>query len=311
MIPYRVYFSGGGVCIVAHVGAVMELAKHVPLQLIKEWMGVSAGALMAMCMSIGFTLDELYQMATGFDFEEIKETDTLPGWILHFGVDTGERLQKLVDACLHVKGLSAETFTFRECLERYHVSLKVMVTDLHTASLRVYSPVDTPDEPIAYVVRASMSFPYYFQPVICPHTGHFLADGAVISNYPMFVLSREERARTLSILIRTTLAPLSSSSAPDEELELDMTEWLPRPLNLALVEKTKQEVEHYRDHVHSIELLLGPVNILDFGLNSATKQTMIQIGQDAVRTYYQTTHRAHITRRRSLSDLEDPRTQTM
>ena len=297
MIPYRVYFSGGGVCIVAHVGAVMELAKHVPLKMVKEWMGVSAGALMAMCLSIGFTLEEMYQMATGFDFEEIKETDTLPGWILHFGVDTGERLQKLVDACLHVKGLSADTFTFRECLNRYGVSLKVMVTDLHTASLRVYSPVDTPDEPVAYVVRASMSFPYYFQPVICPHTGHFLADGAVISNYPMFVLNREERAKTLSILIRTAIQPLAPPSDTDG---IDMTEWLPRPLNIALVEKTKQEVEHYRDHVHQIELLLGPVNILDFGLDPETKRSMIQIGQTAVKEYYQVTHRKGITRRRSL-----------
>jgi predicted acylesterase/phospholipase RssA len=68
MIPYRIYLSGGGICAIGHVGALVELANHIPLKAVKEWMGVSAGSLVAMCLSIGFTLDELYDICIRFDF---------------------------------------------------------------------------------------------------------------------------------------------------------------------------------------------------------------------------------------------------
>ena len=102
----------------AHVGALIELSNRIPLKAIKEWMGVSAGSLVAMCLCIGFTLDELYKVCIEFDFTNIKEYDSVPGWLLHFGIDTGEKLHKLIEACLHVKGLSSD-FTFKECYEKF------------------------------------------------------------------------------------------------------------------------------------------------------------------------------------------------
>ena len=50
MIPYRIYLSGGGICAVAHVGALIELSRRIPIKSIKEWMGVSAGSFVAMCI---------------------------------------------------------------------------------------------------------------------------------------------------------------------------------------------------------------------------------------------------------------------
>jgi predicted acylesterase/phospholipase RssA len=97
MLPHRIYLSGGGICTVAHVGALMELSNRMPLKAVKEWMGVSAGSFIAMCLCIGFTLDELYKLCVEFDFTNIKEYDSVPGWLIHFGIDTGERLHKLIE----------------------------------------------------------------------------------------------------------------------------------------------------------------------------------------------------------------------
>jgi hypothetical protein len=60
-------------CAIAHVGALIELSNHIPLKAVKEWMGVSAGSLMAMCLCIGFTLKELEDFCVRFDFTNIKE----------------------------------------------------------------------------------------------------------------------------------------------------------------------------------------------------------------------------------------------
>lgn len=273
MIPYRIYFSGGGICAMAHVGALIELSKHVPLHAIKEWMGVSAGSLVAMCLCIGFTLEELLEFCVRFDFTHIKEMDSVPGWILHFGMDTGERLHRLIQACLHVKGLSSE-FTFQECLTQFGLHLRIVATDVNDAVPVIFSSTTTPDYCIADAVRASMSVPYYFQPFICPESGHYLMDGGVISNHPLFVLPDEEHRRTLSILIRTSIEKIENAA------EMEMDEFMMRPLNIVLIEKSKMESRFY--DARCIQIMLGELNILDFSMEDDTKQMIIQKGKEAV-----------------------------
>ena len=273
----------------AHVGALMELRRHLPIHTMKEWMGVSAGSIVAMCLCIGFTLEEVYEICVRFDFTNIKEMDSIPGWILHFGLDTGERLHRLIHACLHVKGLSSE-LTFGEAYERFGKSLRVVVTDLNDAVPLTYSPTDTPHYRVADAVRASMSAPYYFQPFQCPQTGHYLVDGAVISNYPLFVLPKEEHASTMSILIRTSVETISK-----DLMELELEQLMTRPLYIALQEKGNIEMRFY--DAGCIQIPLGEINILDFSLDEETKQLIIKKGTDAVRAYFEAAPR--LTRRRS------------
>ncbi len=290
MFPTRVYLSGGGICAIAHVGAIKELSNHIPLKAIKEWMGVSAGSLVAMCLCIGFTLDELEDFCVRFDFTNIKEYDSVPGWILHFGIDTGERLQKLIEACLHVKGLPSE-FSFKDCLQKFGKSLRVVTTDLNEAKHRTFSPTDSPDYKIAEAVRASMSYPYYFQPFICPQTGHYLSDGGIISNYPLFILPKEEHNKTVSILIRSRVTP-------EESLESYTIESLiSRPIAIILTERVNIEARFYDSHCIQIEL--GNINILEFSFDEETKDTIIQKGKDAVKQYFKAMKRPQ--RRYSIS----------
>lgn len=275
-LPTRIYLSGGGICAMAHVGALQELHKHIAFKTVKEWMGVSAGALVAMCLCIGFTLDELEHFSVKFDFENIKEYDTIPGWILHFGIDTGERLHRLVEACLHVKGLSSD-ITFSECLTKFGKSLRVLATDLNSAELRTFSEKETPDYRIADAVRASMSYPYYFQPFRCPKTGHFLSDGGIVSNYPLFTISERERYKTLSILIRTTVSKISEID------EIPLEDAIMRPIAIVLTERTNIEAKLYNSPC--IHIMLDNQNILDFSLEEEKKEIIIKKGIDAVNEY--------------------------
>jgi predicted acylesterase/phospholipase RssA len=277
MLPNRIYLSGGGMCAIAHVGALQELSKHIPLKIIKEWMGVSAGALVAMCICIGFTLEELYDFCIRFDFTNIKEYDSVPGWLLHFGIDTGERLHRLVEACLHVKGLSSDC-TFIECESKFGKRLKVMATDLNTAAAKTFSVTDTPHYKIANAVRASMSYPYYFQPFICPESGHYLSDGGIISNYPLFILPKEEQSMTLSILIKSTI------QCEDRLDDIKLEDFILRPVNIVLTEKTNIETKFYDSHCIIIQL--KNLNTLEFSFNDETKSMIINKGEEAVKEYF-------------------------
>jgi NTE family protein len=279
MFPTRIYLSGGGICVVAHVGALQELAQHIPLTAIKEWIGVSAGALIAMCLAIGFTLDELYEFSTRFDFTHIQHHDSPTGWILHMGMDTGERLQRLVNACLHVKGLPSD-ITFHDLHQQCHVSLRVLATDLNIAKGVCFNPSDTPDYPVAVAVCASMTYPYYYQPLLCPRTGHSLIDGGVTSNYPLYLVPKEEHSRTLSILLRLGI------QETDILDNLSSEHLLVRPLSIALTEKTNIEATLY--NVECIRVPLGEINVLDFSLSEDVRKGLVIKGKEAVRSWIRT-----------------------
>jgi NTE family protein len=258
MLPYRIYLSGGGVCAMAHVGALLELSKYVPLKAIKEWMGVSAGSLVSMCLCIGFTLDELLDFSIRFDFKN--------------------------------KGLSSD-LTFKECFDKFGVSLRIIATDLNEVTPKIFSPKDTPNYKVSNAVRASMTFPYYFQPFICPETGHYLIDGGVISNYPLFILPKEEHNRTLSILIRILVEK-------NEKLtELGIDSLITRPLNIALIERLTIEAKLY--DAPCIQVMLGQLDVLDFSLNDDMKQMIIKKGNEAVNNYFK--FHPKPKRRRSIS----------
>jgi NTE family protein len=279
MIPRRIYLSGGGICGVAHVGALQELSRHIPLAAIKEWVGVSAGSLMAMCLAIGFTLEELYDFSIRFDFTHIQNPDSPTGWLLHMGMDTGERLQRLVNACLHVKGKTS-TLTFQELYDTHHVSLRVLATDTNLAKGKVFSPTDTPNYSISVAVCASMSYPFYFQPVLCPETGHALIDGGVISNFPLYLIPKEDHPRTLAILLDLSMRIAESLD------DLSPEQLLVRPLAIALTEKTNIETTLY--DVECIKIPLGDVNVLDFSLSEETKKELVEKGRRATEEWFRT-----------------------
>jgi predicted acylesterase/phospholipase RssA len=236
-------------------------------------MGVSAGAFVSMCLCIGYTLDELADFCIRFDFSNIKEVDSIPGWLLHLGLDTGDRLHRLIEACLHVKGLSSD-LTFKECHDLFGYSLRVIATDLNEAKAVIFSPDTSPGYRISDAVRASMNVPYYFQPFICPETGHYLLDGAVISNYPLFLLSKEEQTRTISILIRTSIEL-------KEIIEID--DFLLRPLSILYVKKMEIESSFYNSHC--IQVHLDNVDVMDFGLEEDAKNILVEKGREAVQIY--------------------------
>jgi predicted acylesterase/phospholipase RssA len=140
---------------------------------------------------------------------------------------------------------------------------------------------------VADAVRASMSVPYYYQPFVCPETGHFLVDGACTSNLPLFLLSKEEQDRTLSILIRTSVES-------KETIELD--EYLLRPLNVLYAQKMQIESTFY--DTRCIQIMLGQVDIMDFSLSEEVKKEIIRKGKDAVMEYMK--GRSRIKRRNSV-----------
>lgn len=269
------YLCGGGVNVIAHIGVLKELQKQHMCSIgnMKEWMGVSAGALMALCIVIGYTLDEIEHFFMGFDFRNVTDIDSAPGWIINYGMDTGIKLRKLVQACLHIKGVS-DTITFQELYHLTRLRYRVFVTDLNTGTLLTFSPSHTPDRSVVDAVCATMSLPYYFQPIIDKETSHYLVDGALISNYALFLLTPQELSETLGIYFSTQPTTLN---------EFELEDFVLRPLQILLNTRGEQEIKSYSDH--TITVNIGQRSSVNFDITPNEKLELLQMGHQAIRDY--------------------------
>lgn len=274
MLPRRIYLCGGGVNAIAHIGVLEELATREQLKLIEEWIGISAGALLAMCLVAGYTLQECREFMVGFDFNELSDPDSAPGWVVNGGFDTGNRLQRLVCALLNQKGYGPET-TFEELYRGSGLKLRVYATDLNTATLVEYSPTLTPTYPLKYAVRASMSIPYYFQPVTCPQTGHLLVDGGVITNFPLSWMSEADRATTLAICFWNKVEPRET---------MELMDLIMQPISILTTARQPIDCAPYMHQ--TIIVKLESCNPIHFGLNLDNKNALVEMGRKGVEAYF-------------------------
>jgi len=199
--PLRIALSGGGMFGIAHIGALEVLQQQGQLKCVREYIGTSAGAFIAFCLSIGYTLSELRALITVFNFTQIQnlEPEIMFGFFESYGIDDGTNLEKLLGILLRAKGVSAE-ITFREFAEKYpeRPALRIFATDITRSSLKEFSPKASPETLLKFAVRASTSIPMIFTPVQ-DVSGALFVDGGLITNFPFHNLTDSEKKETIGI----------------------------------------------------------------------------------------------------------------
>jgi NTE family protein len=269
----RVYLCGGGMNGICNIGVLQELEERRYLPFIKEWIGISSGSLQAIIFASGYTVAQAFEILK-MDFQQITEPDFAPGWLLNFGYDTGNRLLKFLFALLKERGLK-ELITFRELFEATGKSFRTFATDMNAAKLVEFSKEKTPDYPIAYASRASMSLPYYFQPFKCPLNGTLYSDGGVVTNFPLYCIPEEERQEILAINI-----PIP----PNTNNAMELQEFLIRPLHIFLAARTEADGMRYPSQTIVVPGITSSPT--DFGMSLEDKLELVKKGQMAAKAFF-------------------------
>ena len=188
----------------AHIGALEVLNEGGHLKCVREYIGTSAGAFLAFCICIGYTLSELRALITVFNFTQIQnlEPEIMFEFIESYGIDNGANLEKLIGILLRAKGLSAE-ITFGEFAEKFpdrpdRPALRIFATEISQCLLKEFSARETPGVTLKFAVRASTSIPMIFTPVQDLSGGMFV-DGGIVTNFPFHTLTDHEKKETIGI----------------------------------------------------------------------------------------------------------------
>lgn len=197
--------EGGGIRGFAYTGAFQVLDSLQILDQVERVGGSSAGAIQATLLAIGYTPEEIMEIALKVPLKKFNDGGFLKGMKRlrkNFGWYKGEKLSEWLEDLIAKKtGNGNISFgeLYRDKDIKGYKELYITGTDLTYQCMRVFSHENYPDMRIRDAVRISASIPVYFGAVLMDDQGrvykepdttkhmHVMADGAVLSNYPIFL----------------------------------------------------------------------------------------------------------------------------
>ena len=182
-------FEGGGMRGIGHVGAVHELEENG--YIFRRVAGTSAGAIVAALVASGYNAREMHDIMSTVNFEKFKQPTSLfriLSLTRNFGIYSADLFEKWLEDLLAQKGVR----TFQDIT----MPLKVTASDITERRILTLPDdlhkfgIDPKTFSIAKAVRMSMSIPLFYQPYELKDPNgkvHFIADGGLLSNYPVWL----------------------------------------------------------------------------------------------------------------------------
>lgn len=278
--PFRnLVFEGGGVKGVAYVGALDELESRGILPNIERIGGTSAGAINAVLLALGYTLEETREIFLELDFNNflddswgiIRDAKRI---IQEYGLYKGDYFHEWIGSLIENK-TGSKTTTFNDLNQLGRPDLYVIATNLSTRFAEVYSVEHTPRERVADAVRKSMSYPLFFAAVRDDVRNDVYVDGGVFNNYPVKLFDRE---KYIDPAVLSRHAMRTDYYARDNERKpATSSAYVYNKETLGFRLDTKEEIAVYRDGAEPVHHEID--NFLEYAVGLVRATLSVQANQ--------------------------------
>jgi len=190
-------FEGGGVLGCAYVGVVEVLHKRNVFANISRVGGTSAGAIVALLISLNYSSTEIMKELKELDLKKFADDD----WGIirdssrlfnKYGWHKGKTMLNWLEEKVNYKTGSPDS-TFgdlqKQKAEKSFKDLYIIGTNINTHFSTIFSHEKYSDMRIADAVRISMSIPLFFEAV--EFKEDIYVDGGVLLNYPIKLFDRK------------------------------------------------------------------------------------------------------------------------
>ncbi|MGZ8557839.1 MAG: patatin-like phospholipase family protein [Chitinophagaceae bacterium] len=232
----NIVFEGAGIRGIAYCGAISELEKKGVLSTIEKAGGTSAGAITALCVSLGYSASEIEELLYSTNFSKFNDGRFFfAGGInrinKYFGWYRGDKFVKWLGKIIEKKTGNAD-ISFEEHYNMGFKDLYVTATVLNEQKLVILSRKTYPRMKIKDAVRISISIPLYFEAVFVDKEGKtfkrpktkqgldIMIDGGFIGNFPIKIFDSVEMKNSKEFIIVNN-ATLGFRIDSDKQIESD------------------------------------------------------------------------------------------
>lgn len=280
---YFCILGGGGIRGCSYTGTLKAIEE---LELnITGWAGSSIGAVVASLYVAGYNANEISKVFEDINIDFFKDINLSLG--KDFALSKGgyfygwikDKIESKFYGSAYIKG-KMEPVTF----EKLDKKLVIFSVNLRYLNFHEFSKQKTPDAEIASAVRASVSMPGLYKPVM--NGKDCLIDGDLIKCTPLW------RA---SDTIRNTEGRILEFRLEDNETEKNITgtaSYLNAVYNTMTGFATDYIMDLYKDKdkFDYIKINLPDVSVVDFMISADKKAKMAKIGYDTTIKYFKETY---------------------
>lgn len=279
----NIVFSGGGVKGIAYAGVVRALADKQMYYKLDGFAGSSVGSIAALLCSLRAKPKDIEQLIGNMDLNNF--CDDSRGYLRdiyrifkRFGFYKGENLYKWF-GYLCRRYAKSENVTFWDIFSTYESELKIVAVDMNSSLLHIFDRHNSPLLPVREAIRASVAIPLFF-------TAHKMGlykvyvDGALISNYPMFVFDEYEGGQRIPNPYTIGCRFLASKQYPRTNDDINLRQYL-STLSYIIMNQIGHQHEKQIDWDRSILIDTGGIAPTDFYINPDKRKFLIKSGYDA------------------------------
>jgi NTE family protein len=283
-------FEGGGVKGIAFIGALKVMEEHGYVW--EKLAGTSAGAIVAALVSAGYRSVELLPVFQKLDytcFLQRKGIGRLPGvgpvlgLLVHEGMYVTERMERFIGELLERKGVR----TFGDLPPN---KLRIIASDITAGKMLILPDdlgsfgIDPRQFSVATAVRMSASIPFYFQPAVLKKgdDSHYIVDGGLLSNYPVWLFDVPGVPRWPTIGFR-----LHAKRMEMEETRTNGLYSFTRALILTMLDAHDRFYVQKAQAVRTIFIDTDGVRSTRFHLSREMRNKLLQSGEQAVHRFLQ------------------------
>lgn len=177
------------------MGAIQAFEELGILPYLKRFAGASAGSCVALSLALGLSAEQAKAEMDSMDMHGFLDGGSstisqLRNIKKRLGMHPGDNLLEHFGGVLE-KYAGDSDLTFLGLYQRFGTELCISVSNLSRSQGEFLHVTTTPELPIKYAVRASMSIPFVFEPMSMPdkgygmHVGDLYVDGALFDNFPL------------------------------------------------------------------------------------------------------------------------------
>ena len=280
---YFCILGGGGIRGCSYTGTLKAI-EELDLK-ISGWAGSSIGAVVASLYVAGYNADEINKIFEDINMDFFKDINLSLG--KDFALSKGgyfydwikDKIESRFYKEKYIKG-KMEPVTFKK-LDK---ELVIFSVNLRYLNFHEFSNKETPDAEIASAVRASVSMPGLYKPVM--DGKDCLVDGDLIKCTPLWRVSET---------IRSTDARILEFRLEDNETEKNITgtaSYLNAVYNAISGFATDYIIDLYKDKdkFDYIKINLPDVSVVDFMISADKKADMAKTGYETTKKYFLETY---------------------
>ena len=211
-------FEGAGIRGIAYCGAIKEMESAGMMQPVEKVGGTSAGAIVALTISLGYTGTEIQDIISKTNFKKFHDgryffAGGFNRMNNYFGWYRGKRIERWIEEIINQKTGNAN-ITFEELHRKGFKDLYITGTCLNKQKLIIFSYESYPKMKVKDAVRISMSIPLYFESVFIDTDGgviqhpkqkeglDVMVDGGFTGNFPIRIFDSGSNYNTSTLGFR-------------------------------------------------------------------------------------------------------------